>query len=591
MESEVHNDEATTPQENSASADKPDEAATKSTTAEDTKKSSETVTVTPDAPSAKPKVTVATSQSSTNPSSANDLIKTLQGFIQRYSKNFLYEKLLMGLYGLAVVLFLFIMMQISKLQNTSSSGSFMQAIGKSLDTTRTITGAFGFFTFVLWVAVAILGLSVYNRCILCNDRSKTFLAPSILGLAGLVVVHSQNLTLSKAMRFLSGFSNLNFGEILGGGAEVSTLSEGSANIMMVLYLIGFALLIAAIVFYFRFIKTTNENTVAQSDEEIAEALKTGKANAQKAMAAGVDLAEKGAQKAKEVMQSQEVQNVVKTGKQTVAKNKKTIVLAIAAVAVVLVGILGFTLIGAMLKPDAVVSMKDMQIVLNIEGKSGYGKATAEVMGEPLVTEIKDPKQTAQIQKAVHEYDIKINKSEKLKNGDEITVTAVVKDSSLNLKFDTKELKKTVTVEGLEEIVNSAKELDTKVRERMTQKAKTDIGESIRSDIKNLKVEKLKTFERPIPEAELEKEYSNQPFTILEAYKVTFDEKKFKLSTSDPEEFEPRERVYVYEFSGFRKKGSAVDFDFGRATWKDSLGKDVMTDLENRYQVEGYTVVE
>lgn len=591
MESEVHNDEATTPQENSASADKPDEAATKSTTAEDTKKSSETVTVTPDAPSAKPKVTVATSQSSTNPSSANDLIKTLQGFIQRYSKNFLYEKLLMGLYGLAVVLFLFIMMQISKLQNTSSSGSFMQAIGKSLDTTRTITGAFGFFTFVLWVAVAILGLSVYNRCILRNDRSKTFLAPSILGLAGLVVVHSQNLTLSKAMRFLSGFSNLNFGEILGGGAEVSTLSEGSANIMMVLYLIGFALLIAAIVFYFRFIKTTNENTVAQSDEEIAEALKTGKANAQKAMAAGVDLAEKGAQKAKEVMQSQEVQNVVKTGKQTVAKNKKTIVLAIVAVAVVLVGILGFTLIGAMLKPDAVVSMKDMQIVLNIEGKSGYGKATAEVMGEPLVTEIKDPKQTAQIQKAVHEYDIKINKSEKLKNGDEITVTAVVKDSSLNLKFDTKELKKTVTVEGLEEIVNSAKELDTKVRERMTQKAKTDIGESIRSDIKNLKVEKLKTFERPIPEAELEKEYSNQPFTILEAYKVTFDEKKFKLSTSDPEEFEPRERVYVYEFSGFRKKGSAVDFDFGRATWKDSLGKDVMTDLENRYQVEGYTVVE
>lgn len=591
MESEVHNDEATTPQENSASADKPDEAATKSTTAEDTKKSSETVTVTPDAPSAKPKVTVATSQSSTNPSSANDLIKTLQGFIQRYSKNFLYEKLLMGLYGLAVVLFLFIMMQISKLQNTSSSGSFMQAIGKSLDTTRTITGAFGFFTFVLWVAVAILGLSVYNRCILRNDRSKTFLAPSILGLAGLVVVHSQNLTLSKAMRFLSGFSNLNFGEILGGGAEVSTLSEGSANIMMVLYLIGFALLIAAIVFYFRFIKTTNENTVAQSDEEIAEALKTGKANAQKAMAAGVDLAEKGAQKAKEVMQSQEVQNVVKTGKQTVAKNKKTIVLAIAAVAVVLVGILGFTLIGAMLKPDAVVSMKDMQIVLNIEGKSGYGKATAEVMGEPLVTEIKDPKQTAQIQKAVHEYDIKINKSEKLKNGDEITVTAVVKDSSLNLKFDTKELKKTVTVEGLEEIVNSAKELDTKVRERMTQKAKTDIGESIRSDIKNLKVEKLKTFERPIPEAELEKEYSNQPFTILEAYKVTFDEKKFKLSTSDPEEFEPRERVYVYEFSGFRKKGSAVGFDFGRATWKDSLGKDVMTDLENRYQVEGYTVVE
>ena len=591
MESEVHNDEATTPQENSASADKPDEAATKSTTAEDTKKSSETVTVTPDAPSAKPKVTVATSQSSTNPSSANDLIKTLQGFIQRYSKNFLYEKLLMGLYGLAVVLFLFIMMQISKLQNTSSSGSFMQAIGKSLDTTRTITGAFGFFTFVLWVAVAILGLSVYNRCILRNDRSKTFLAPSILGLAGLVVVHSQNLTLSKAMRFLSGFSNLNFGEILGGGAEVSTLSEGSANIMMVLYLIGFALLIAAIVFYFRFIKTTNENTVAQSDEEIAEALKTGKANAQKAMAAGVDLAEKGAQKAKEVMQSQEVQNVVKTGKQTVAKNKKTIVLAIAAVAVVLVGILGFTLIGAMLKPDAVVSMKDMQIVLNIEGKSGYGKATAEVMGEPLVTEIKDPKQTAQIQKAVHEYDIKINKSEKLKNGDEITVTAVVKDSSLNLKFDTKELKKTVTVEGLEEIVNSAKELDTKVRERMTQKAKTDIGESIRSDIKNLKVEKLKTFERPIPEAELEKEYSNQPFTILEAYKVTFDEKKFKLSTSGPEEFEPRERVYVYEFSGFRKKGSAVDFDFGRATWKDSLGKDVMTDLENRYQVEGYTVVE
>ena len=591
MESEVHNDEATTPQENSASADKPDEAVTKSTTAEDTKKSSETVTVMPDAPSAKPKVTVATSQSSTNPSSANDLIKTLQGFIQRYSKNFLYEKLLMGLYGLAVVLFLFIMMQISKLQNTSSSGSFMQAIGKSLDTTRTITGAFGFFTFVLWVAVAILGLSVYNRCILRNDRSKTFLAPSILGLAGLVVVHSQNLTLSKAMRFLSGFSNLNFGEILGGGAEVSTLSEGSANIMMVLYLIGFALLIAAIVFYFRFIKTTNENTVAQSDEEIAEALKTGKANAQKAMAAGVDLAEKGAQKAKEVMQSQEVQNVVKTGKQTVAKNKKTIVLAIAAVAVVLVGILGFTLIGAMLKPDAVVSMKDMQIVLNIEGKSGYGKATAEVMGEPLVTEIKDPKQTAQIQKAVHEYDIKINKSEKLKNGDEITVTAVVKDSSLNLKFDTKELKKTVTVEGLEEIVNSAKELDTKVRERMTQKAKTDIGESIRSDIKNLKVEKLKTFERPIPEAELEKEYPNQPFTILEAYKVTFDEKKFKLSTSDPEEFEPRERVYVYEFSGFRKKGSAVDFDFGRATWKDSLGKDVMTDLENRYQVEGYTVVE
>ena len=591
MESEVHNDEATTPQENSASADKPDEAATKSTTAEDTKKSSETVTVTPDAPSAKPKVTVATSQSSTNPSSANDLIKTLQDFIQRYSKNFLYEKLLMGLYGLAVVLFLFIMMQISKLQNTSSSGSFMQAIGKSLDTTRTITGAFGFFTFVLWVAVAILGLSVYNRCILRNDRSKTFLAPSILGLAGLVVVHSQNLTLSKAMRFLSGFSNLNFGEILGGGAEVSTLSEGSANIMMVLYLIGFALLIAAIVFYFRFIKTTNENTVAQSDEEIAEALKTGKANAQKAMAAGVDLAEKGAQKAKEVMQSQEVQNVVKTGKQTVAKNKKTIVLAIAAAAVVLVGILGFTLIGAMLKPDAVVSMKDMQIVLNIEGKSGYGKATAEVMGEPLVTEIKDPKQTAQIQKAVHEYDIKINKSEKLKNGDEITVTAVVKDSSLNLKFDTKELKKTVTVEGLEEIVNSAKELDIKVRERMTQKAKTDIGESIHSDIKNLKVEKLKTFERPIPEAELEKGYSNQPFTILEAYKVTFDEKKFKVLTSDPEEFEPRERVYVYEFSGFRKKGSAVDFDFGRATWKDSLGKDVMTDLENRYQVEGYMVVE
>lgn len=592
MENDVRNNEVTTPQEDATSAEK----------APEVKKTSES----PAAPAqaASTSVGAASTDAKSSPISAgtattgksssdNDILKKIQDAIKQHSKDFLYEKVLIGLYAVETLLFVFIAMQFMALQKigSGSSGSFMQTLGETVGVARTITGAYNIFTFVLWASVLVLCIASYNRHVLTKAVSKTSLVASILGGAGTILILLQGFTFSKAMRFLGGIVDLNLGTIFSSGAETSSLSPDSAKIMMVLYFVGLALLVASIVFYIRLIKTTKDNTIAQSDKEIAEALKTGKANAQKAMAAGADLAEKGAQKAKEVMQSDEVQNAVKTGKQSLAKNKKNIVIVLAAAAVVLVGILGFTLLGGMLKPDAVVSMKDMQVILDVEGKNGFGIAEAKIKGEPVVTEIKDPKKAGQIYDAVHNYDIKIDKSKNLKNGDKITVTVVVKGNSLNLKFDKKELKETVTVEGLEEIVNSAKDLDAKARERMTQKAKTAISESFYSDIKNLKVEKLKTFERPVPQEELAKEYSTQTFSILEAYKVTFDEKKFSIFSSTPEEYEAKERICVYEFSDFRKKGSAVDFSFHQVTSKDSKDKSVMEDLENRYQVEGYKVIE
>lgn len=499
-------------------------------------------------------------------------------YIKTFSKKCLFEKVLISFFAIFTLLFIVTFIMLYKAEQgslTKSTVSIMSAI-------------FSIYKLFVFLSIVDLCLIAYNRFFLCKDKSTIFMGAYILGAVGTLLAFMQNFKLTIYINFIKSLYGFSLKSIFSYGAKALTkFSQRTANFTFAFYILAIIMIIASILLFIVFITNyQEEKTSVKSDEETKASLDTAKKDIDKAIDASMDFVEKNAKVVKDAFESDEVKKAINTSKDTINKNKNKIIFSIVAVVVIIIAIFSFKTISYNLKPDAVVSMKNIKIQINVNGKDGFGKAKATVEGEPLVSEIKDPKKTSLIYSTVRNYDVKLDKESGLKNGDTVTATLTLKENankSLKLKFDKKEITQSITVSNLEEIVNSIKDLDSTVRDRMDRKIKADIVQNISTHSKNLKLEKVKTYEKPMADADLENG-AYTTFLVREIYKVSYESEKFTFS--DKKEYEQKEEFYVYEFSNFKKKNNSVIFDVYRKDVRKSSDT-VIEDLDNRYKIEGF----
>lgn len=269
------------------------------------------------------------------------------------------------------------------------------------------------------------------------------------------------------------------------------------------------------------------------------------------------------------------------------KYKKYIISAIVALVIVVGGIVGYNTVTNMLKPDAVVSLADMNITLNISGYDGYGIAKVDVMGSPIIREVKDQKKMGKINQALV-YKVELSKDKGIKNGDEITATLKFEDTKgLNIKFDKTELTVSAKANDLREFVREFKDVE-KHLDRMDEEAKKSIGNSYRyNDVKDLKVEILSIYDLPFTEEQINsavnaKESLDEYYKLVIVYKITGSQKEF-LS----EETKAFEDYKYYEFYHFKKRDDALTYSTLERAY---LNNTKLNELENKLKVDGYKKV-
>lgn len=269
------------------------------------------------------------------------------------------------------------------------------------------------------------------------------------------------------------------------------------------------------------------------------------------------------------------------------KYKKYIISAIVALVIVVGGIVGYNTVTNMLKPDAVVSLADMNITLNISGYDGYGIAKVDVMGSPIIREVKDQKKMGKINQALV-YKVELSKDKGIKNGDEITATLKFEDTKgLNIKFDKTELAVSAKANDLREFVREFKDVE-KHLDRMDEEAKKSIGNSYRyNDVKDLKVEILSIYDLPFTEEQINsavnaKESLDEHYKLVIVYKITGSQKEF-LS----EETKAFEDYKYYEFYHFKKRDDALTYSTLERAY---LNNTKLNELENELKVDGYKKV-
>ncbi len=269
------------------------------------------------------------------------------------------------------------------------------------------------------------------------------------------------------------------------------------------------------------------------------------------------------------------------------KYKKYIISAIVALVIVVGGIVGYNTVTNMLKPDAVVSLADMNITLNISGYDGYGIAKVDIMGSPIIREVKDQKKMGKINQALV-YKVELSKDKGIKNGDEITATLKFEDTKgLNIKFDKTELTVSAKANDLREFVREFKDVE-KHLDRMDEEAKKSIGNSYRyNDVKDLKVEILSIYDLPFTEEQINsavnaKESLDEHYKLVIVYKITGSQKEF-LS----EETKAFEDYKYYEFYHFKKRDDALTYSTLERAY---LNNTKLNELENELKVDGYKKV-
>lgn len=496
-------------------------------------------------------------------------------YVKKFSNRCLFEKLLVGFSISIIVLFVLTFVFLYKGEQgslTKVSLFFMSFI-------------YFIYKLLVFLSIIDLGFILYNRFFLSKNTDKMFVTAYILSAIGIIVVFLQNFSLSVYVKFIKSLYGRSFMNIFSSGFGVLKFTKEKIQFMFLLYILAFILLIISIVFFFMFITKTKE----VSDKENSNSLNIKKEDIDKVIDKSMAFVSDGANLVKDAINSKEVKDTINVGKKAVNKNKKKIIIGLVAILVVICAFFTVKTVKYALKPDAYVSMKNIKLKITVTGKNGFGKAIVNVDGVPKITNIKDNKKTSLIYAALdNNYDVKLDKETGLKNGDKVTATLTLRknDKNLKLKIDAYEIKETITVENLEEIINSIKDLDKNVRERMDKKAKADIVKSMYRDIKNVKLEKVKTFEKKVSEQDLSNMVNAERFTIREIYKVNYDKEKLAFGKEE-KEYEPVEKIYIYEFSNFKKKNNAVDF---YVHLKDSFkNKDetILEDLENKYKIEGF----
>lgn len=351
----------------------------------------------------------------------------------------------------------------------------------------------------------------------------------------------------------------NYGSL--SGTDFESYVSGRVKVTTFCHFIGVVLFVVAIIFI---LKTFSNNEKLNKIANIVDSKVDGAVNAAK----NID--------------RDEVENTVKETAEKTAnffqKFKKQIILGVSALAIVFVGIFGFRTIREMNRPDAVVSLSKININAEFSGVNENGKIKVFVEGTPVITEVKKGKNKGEIQNVI-EYEIVLDKKDGYRNGDEVKVVVKYNNpKEFKLKFDKTEIEKTFKVENLKEVVTKISDISDNHLDRIEKKVVESISKGIYRDYKNLKVQKLKSFEK---ELDSSKENSYVEYNIVSMYKVEYEMKKV-LS----DEYEKSEYLVLYRIEDFNKKGENLDFYVNKYRERKFVESEV-EDLTNRLKVEGY----
>ncbi|MFR7871994.1 MAG: hypothetical protein ACLU2L_05750, partial [Fenollaria timonensis] len=190
------------------------------------------------------------------------------------------------------------------------------------------------------------------------------------------------------------------------------------------------------------------------------------------------------------------------GYQRAAKpvNTKPIIIGVIAAILLVLAIIFVPKIIYALKPDAVISTKDMDIIIDVKGFDGHAVASGSLTGMPEISETKLKDRDYEILDSISYGDIEFDKNEGLKNGDKIVAKVKLVSEKFKLKFDSDTIEKEMTVEGLAELVNSFAELPDDFTDRLDKRANKSIYDSLYKP-DGLKIERLALMEKPMDEAE------------------------------------------------------------------------------------------
>lgn len=472
-----------------------------------------------------------------------------------------------AVFALSIVVLLFNVLRMlilsKSLQNTSDMESFdvlMGKLGSLLRVLGTIGNAHAFICFMIAIGIGITVFTLYNRKKqgLLNETFKTL---GFLTLAGSIVLGTvASALISPQISAIKAAANMDF-DSMGLVAGQMTASPIWGYLAGLFYFGALALSAAHIIVNFLGINKVDNMQQAVASINVENINKQGEEFAKAASEMGAQAAAFGSasiEKATQVVNSIDKEEV----KQKVQKNKKPIIIAICVVAAIIILIGGFKIVKEVLTPEAVVSVADMSVDVRFTGFDGEAKAEAMVSGYPMVTEVKHPERTGEIQKIVQDYEIKLSKEDNIKNGDEVVATVTFKEpKGIKLKYDKTQLENKATAKDLEEFVKKYKEIKNHADRLETDAKKKIVGSYRFSDSKNLKIEKIAMYERPLTKDTIESEklrggsmLSNY-YELYIVYKVSGDRVPF---FSD--ELEHFENYAYVSFGYFKKKGKALAYD-------------------------------
>lgn len=478
----------------------------------------------------------------------------------------LFEKISVGIMSVIILGFIYSLFRLIGVEDIESLFGYISA-----------QKFIRFFVFLqLFVIILMIIKLVYNK----KDIKEFMNKGNILMSLGTLSVVLGTLSINKLVRIVdlskkamnsSGlFDNImNIGaELISfAGTDVEKFVKNRVIFTTVFHSVGIILFVVAIIFVLKnFSKNETINKLTETiDKKVGNVVNTAK---------NID--------------KEEVGNSVKETAEKIVgflqKFKKQIIIGVSVVGILIASVFGFKIVKDINTPDAIISLKEIDVTARFIGNDKKGKINVEVNGRPKISEVKNPKKSNEIYSEVSDYEVVIDKETNLKNGDEVKVVVKYKQpTKFKLKYDATEIEKTFIVSDLKEVVLSFSDIPKSQYERIDKKVAEAISKNIWGDYRNIEIKKLKTFEKEMYN-NTNNDYFTSDFNLIYMYKVSYETKRF---FSD--KYEKKELLELYIVKNFDKKGENLDFYvFNNKSVK--FEESEIEDLANRLKIKGYKEV-
>lgn len=272
--------------------------------------------------------------------------------------------------------------------------------------------------------------------------------------------------------------------------------------------------------------------------------------------------------------------------------KKYLLIGLGILAAIILFFVGKSIYFA-LQPDAEFDTSGVDIKINVDGYSGYAKASAATTSAPILSQYKNKFLKEEIEEAYNQK-ITLDKEKNIKNGDEITAT--VEYTALppyKISFSDNKIEKKFKVKGLDKFINSYDDIDEDNVEKFEGDIQKEISDRYLSDgsyfstkTKNLEIELAGLYEKKVPKEDLEKGQGGF-FSLVYIYKVNYDqvEKDYNDDGDEVEKTKAKETFVVYEVSNIIEQNGAIDYNI------QQLYSDIEeADAVNKIKFDGYKEV-